>query len=155
MKPTMTVSGGDGLGRKLRELQERLTRESSVRVGIPAGAGSYEDGAPLAVIGAVQEFGSADGRIPQRSYLRVPLRANMDTYRQIIRRGVVDVVRGGVTSRALMEQVGARAAGDSQAAIEAGISPGNAESTIRRKGSATPLVDTGRLRQSITYEVDE
>ena len=31
----------------------------------------------------------------------------------------------------------------------------NAPSTIRRKGSAQPLIDTGELRKAITYVVDE
>ena len=42
-----------------------------------------------------------------------------------------------------------------QEAISAGIDPPNAESTIKAKGSSTPLVDDGTLRQSITYVIDE
>ena len=33
-------------------------------------------------------------------------------------------------------------------------SPANAPSTIQGKGSSNPLIDTGRMRQSIDYEVE-
>jgi hypothetical protein len=33
--------------------------------------------------------------------------------------------------------------------------PPNAESTIRAKGSDNPLIDTGALRQSIRYVIDD
>jgi len=32
-------------------------------------------------------------------------------------------------------------------------SPANAPSTIKRKGSANPLIDTGQQRQSVTYSI--
>jgi phage gpG-like protein len=105
------------------------------------------------VIAATHEFGA--GNIPERSFLRVPLRANQDAYAAIFKRGLPQVISGQLTAGQIMEQVGARAAADSQEAISAGIAPPNAPSTIARKGSSKPLIDTGRLRQSITYEVGE
>jgi hypothetical protein len=154
MKPTTEVKGGQRLEQRLRQMRERLAGSGGVYVGVPASAGQYEDGESLAVIGAVQEFGSADGRIPERSFLRVPLRANVETYRAILARGLADVAEGNASLYQVLSQVGARAAGDSQQAIAQGIQPANAQSTIERKGSSKPLVDTGRLRQSITYVVE-
>ena len=155
MKLQTSVSGGDRLGTKLRQIRERLQKNSGVLVGVPAGTGSYEDGAPIAVIAAVQEFGSADGRIPERSFLRVPLRQNAETFQSIWRAQVPKVVDGDMTMQQVMSQLGARAAAVSQEAISEGIAPENAESTKKRKGSSKPLVDTGRLRQSITYIVED
>jgi hypothetical protein len=37
--------------------------------------------------------------------------------------------------------------------INAGIEPGLNERTIERKGSSKPLIDTGRLKGSITHEI--
>lgn len=155
MKPTTEVTGGQRLQQRMAEIQKRLERNSGVYVGVPSGAGQYEDGASLAVIGAVQEFGSADGRIPERSFLRVPLRSNRDLFAKIFRNQIPLVVSGELTMRQFMEQLGARGVGVSQEAISAGIAPPNAPSTIAQKGSSQPLVDTGRLRQSITYVVEE
>ena len=154
MKPTTQVSGGQRIGQKIKAMQDRLRSNSGVYVGIPSGAGQYEDGTPLAVIGAVHEFGSANGHIPERSFLRVPLRSNQAIFGKIMGNGLRDVVDGTSSMRSLMDQIGARAAAVSQEAIAAGISPPNSPSTVKSKGSSTPLVDTGRLRQSITWAVE-
>lgn len=154
MRPTTQVSGGDRIGQNLRSLRERLQRNSGVYVGVPQGAGQYEDGTPIAVIAAVHEFGSADGHIPERSFLRAPLRGGQDRFKQIFQAGLPQVVSGELSMFQLMSQVGAAGAGTSQEAIAQGISPPNAQSTVDQKGSSTPLVDTGRLRQSITHVVE-
>jgi hypothetical protein len=155
MRLNAEVRGGDKLAKKLRQIQERLTTKRRVLVGIPEGAGKYEDGAPLAVIGAVQEFGSADGRVPERSFLRVPLRQNQDNISRAFRTLTGKVSRGEITLVQMLDQIGARAAGYCIEAIEAGIAPANAESTIKAKGSSTPLVDHGRLKGSITHVVED
>ncbi len=155
MKLQTSVSGGDRLGNRLRQIRESFEKNRSVLVGVPAGTGSYEDGAPIAVIAAVQEFGSADGVVPERSFLRVPLRQNVEDFRAIWRALIPKVVRGELTMHQLMSQLGAKAASVSQEAIAAGIDPANAPSTVARKGSSKPLIDSGALRQSITYIVED
>ena len=155
MKLQTSVSGGDRLGTRLRQIRESFEKNRSVLVGVPAGTGSYEDGAPIAVIAAVQEFGSADGVVPERSFLRVPLRQNVEDFRAIWRALIPKVVRGELTMHQMMSQIGAKAAGVSQEAIESGIDPANAPSTVARKGSSKPLIDSGALRQSITYIVED
>lgn len=156
MNVTTNVSGGNRMAQRMAELRQRLQKNSGVFVGLPRGAGSYEDGTPIAVIGAIQEFGSADGRIPERSFLRAPLRANVKLLNKIMKELLPQVVGGQMTMFQLMEAVGARAAAVSQEAIEAGIAPANAPSTIASKGKGKQaLVDDGFLRQQITYVVEE
>lgn len=55
----------------------------------------------------------------------------------------------------MLDQMGARAAGYCKEAIETGIAPANAPSTIKRKGSATPLIDKGILKNAITHVVED
>jgi phage gpG-like protein len=136
-------------------MAKELGRNSGVNVGVPQAAGSYEDGPHLAVIAATHEFGSASQNIPERSFLRVPLRGAKDELGQIISRQLPMVVEGQLSMVQLMNQLGARAASISQEAISAGIPPANAPATVAKKGSSTPLVDTGRLRQAITHVVDD
>lgn len=155
MKLIAEVRGGNQLEKKLRQYMDRLTSKRRVLVGIPEGAGKYEDGAPLAVIGAVQEFGSADGRIPERSFLRVPLRQNQENISRAFRALTGKVARGEITLIQMLDQIGARAAGYCIEAIENGIAPPNADSTIKAKGSSTPLVDQGRMKGSITHVVED
>lgn len=155
MKPTTSVTGGNQLAAKVLELQRRLEKNSRTLVGLPKAAGTYENGAPIAVIGAVQEFGSADGRIPERSFLRVPLRANQDLFVRIMKELLPKVASGEMTMRNMLDMIGQRAVAVSQEAISDGIAPANAASTVARKGSSKPLIDTGFLRQNITYMIED
>lgn len=154
MKPVTTVKGGDRINAKLRGIRERLAQKR-VLVGVPEGTGSYEDGTKIAVIAAVNEFGSADGRIPERSFLRIPLRQAAKELAAVFRHSVPEAVDGSITVDNLYDRVGLKAVGVVQEAISAGISPANAESTIKAKGSSTPLVADGTLRKSITYVIDD
>jgi hypothetical protein len=43
--------------------------------------------------------------------------------------------------------------GQIQERIKANIAPENADSTIERKGSSTPLINGGQLWQSVKHEV--
>lgn len=155
MKIKTEVRGGDKLEKKLKQIQARLTQRRRVLIGLPAGSGNYDDGAPIVVIGAVQEFGSDDGHIPERSFLRVPLRQNADNIKKGFAALSRKVVKGEISAFQMLDQMGARAVGYCQEAIETGISPANAPSTIRAKGSSTPLIHRGILRSKLTYIVEE
>jgi len=154
MRFTTQVSGGQRIGQSIKAIQDRLRANSGVYVGVPASAGTYKSGESIAVIAAVHEFGSADGRIPERSFLRVPLRSNQQDFAAVLAGSLPDVLNGNLSMAQLMDQLGARAVATSQEAISAGIPPPNAPSTVAQKGSSQPLVDTGRLRQSITWVVE-
>lgn len=93
--------------------------------------------------------------IPERSFLRVPLRQNQDNIKKAFRALTGAVTRGEITVLQMLEQIGARAAGYCKEAIEQGIEPANAPSTIKQKGSAKPLVNHGTLKGSITYVVED
>jgi hypothetical protein len=55
----------------------------------------------------------------------------------------------------MLDTIGAQAVGFCRDAIANGIAPANAPSTIKRKGSATPLIDQGHLRNAITHVVED
>ncbi|MEL0577058.1 hypothetical protein AACK17_00705 [Pectobacterium punjabense] len=155
MRINAETRGGNKIAQRLKQIQDRVMAKRRVLVGLPAGSGNYEDGAPIAVIGAVQEFGSADGRVPERSFLRVPIRQNQDKIKKAFRALTGAVVRGEITAFQMLDQIGGRAAAFCSEAIESGIQPANADSTIQRKGSSTPLVEHGRLKRSITHVVED
>lgn len=92
-------------------------------------------------------------KIPERSFLRAPLKANMPKYHKAFEWFVQRATQGKISMNQALNQMGMMMVRDSQEAISKGIAPANADSTIRRKGSSTPLIDTGRLRQSITWRV--
>ena len=127
-----------------------------VTIGIheKAGSASLVNGKTLIDIANINEFGSDDGHVPSRSFVRAPF----DAAEPELRRDLVGLMRDVLAGRSTKEQIlnilGLKGVGAMQTAIANQIPPPNAPSTIRKKGSSTPLVDTGFLRSSITYEVD-
>lgn len=124
-----------------------------VMVGVRGTAPPAEDGTPMVIIAATNEFGSSDGHVPERSFLRSTADENRERYALLIQRVVVRTLDGHDLATEL-GRVGAIAVGDVQKKISTGPFLVNAPSTIARKGKGKgPLIDTGRLRQSIDWEV--
>ncbi|WP_213881206.1 hypothetical protein [Pseudomonas sp. dw_358] len=92
--------------------------------------------------------------IPERSFLRAPLRAHTEDIKKAWRAIIPKVIKGELTLLNGLHQIGARASAFCRDAIKDGIAPANAASTIRKKGSSTPLIDQGILVSKITYRVE-
>lgn len=128
--------------------------------------GEYIPGEEITLAGyaAVNEFGSEDGHVPERSFLRSTVDERREEYQAELDKTVgvaIDsMVRSGAGSAGrAMEQhlgrLGLRAARDVQAKIRDLREPENADSTLAAKYPGTnPLIDTGRMRQSISHKVD-
>ena len=138
----------------LKALHRRITSDRRrVLVGVPKGK-VEDDGTPIAMIAAVHEFGSPKRNIPERSFLRGGILRNLPRLRQLNADSMRKVARGSSTLSASLHRLGVAAAGDVKQFIVDGTFVPNAASTIAGKGSDKPLIDTGSLRQSITYEID-
>lgn len=106
-------------------------------------------------IASIHEFGapSAEPPIPERSFVRGYVdehKADIFGWQKVLAQRAA---RGEITAKQALDQLGARIAGGIQERIAAGIAPPNAPATIEAKGSATPLVDSGQLRASLTWSV--
>ena len=128
-----------------------------VYVGIRANAGNEPDGTPLVKIAAANEFGTIDGHIRERSFLRSTVDKRHPVYAAALVR-ILDAATkapdGLAALRLGLARLGAVAVGDVQRTMTDLDDPPNADETIRRKyGQDNPLIDTGRLRQSIDSEV--
>lgn len=132
----------------IQALAEKLAAlsKSEIAVGIPAEDNAMvEEGFNLAALAAVLEFGSADRRIPARPFLRQTLKENREKYTALYREGI----ENGEDVQALLSKIAQVTKADVQANMVKGNWVKNAPSTIKRKKSSKPLIDTGRLRQSI------
>lgn len=126
----------------------------AVYVGVPAEKNpdvKGADGFKMAELAAVHEFGSEDGRIPQRSFLRTSVEKNAGKYFHHLAKNAVN----GKPPEQILNEISAMAVGDVQENITNGDFVPLKPKTIKRKGSSKPLIDTGRLRQSITGVVRE
>jgi len=121
-----------------------------LRVGVLEGDADH-GGVTVGEVAAFHEFGTAT--IPQRSFIRAWYDENLEANKTIWRAVMARAMRGEITREQGLNQLGALFVGQIQKRIADGIPPELAESTIRQKGSSVPLIDTGQLRSSITYQV--
>ena len=59
----------------------------------------------------------------------------------------------GVSAEQVLKDIGIFQKDLIQDKIKEGDFAPNAESTVRKKGSSKPLIDTGRMRQSVNYQI--
>ena len=107
----------------------------------------------MAKLALTHEFGTKDGRIPSRSFLRSTFDDNKMRYGMMMTKGGRKVERGQATAMQVMFQLGETVRADIIARIKAHIPPPLSEVTIARKGSDIPLIDKGHLLGSITSVV--
>jgi hypothetical protein len=104
-------------------------------------------------IAVFNEFGTAT--IPERSFIRAWFDENNALIKNKFSTLMRSVVKGDRTKEEILDLIGLWCVGNIQQRISAGIEPENADSTIKAKGSSTPLIDTGILRSSVSYEVEQ
>lgn len=121
---------------------------ASVLVGVHGSTHSE-----MVVIAASNEFGTDNGHVPERSYLRSTVDQGEGEIADDLQRATDRVLDGGSIDREL-GLVGEKWVGRVKQTIRDLDTPPNAPSTIRQKGSDNPLIDTGRLRNSITSSVE-
>lgn len=146
-----TITGGGGLEKLLRELNERAHNASSVSVGFLSGS-TYPDGTPVAMVAAVQNFGAPRAGIPPRPFFSNMIADKSREWGPAL--GALLVDNGFDAFRAL-QLAGEGISGQLRQSIIDTNSPALAQATIDRKGFSKPLVDTGQMLQSVAYEVKE
>ena len=124
-----------------------------VAIGILAENDDREDGESNAEIGTWQEYGTEDGHIPERSFLRATMDENARIYGRLAKALYGRVLVGALSVRTALDLFGLRVVADVKRRIQRGIPPLLSLVTIARKKSSKPLIDTGQLINSITHEV--
>ena len=119
-----------------KALIERLSAEFDEPV---EGAGNFN----LASLAVVLEFGNE--HIPSRPFLRQTLSENQEKYAALF----TQLFKQGLQIERIYEQLALVAQGDVQLNIARGNWAPNAKSAIKQKGSSKPLIDTGKMRQSV------
>lgn len=107
-----------------------------------------EGGPSLAAVASFNEFGFG---VPERSFIRAWYDEFLSKNRALVRHTMAQVVAGRMTQQQALELLGQRFQADIQNRIRSGIAPPNAEVTIDRKGSSTPLIDKAQLIGGVTY----
>jgi hypothetical protein len=170
------VKGSDLPG--LKALMKRMLDASrNVLIGVPGGADPEADGTPMAEVGAVHEFGCPERNIPERSWLRGGIHSGEPKFNRLNRASLVAILRGEKSVENALSTLGEVAVGEVKryfltaefkplapltiAHRMAKISPkriaahnAKVAAGIPTNRLIVPLIDTGSLRQSITYVLE-
>jgi hypothetical protein len=163
------------LGRKAIEREVRLSRKLVALVGIPGDARNPvdADGKPaqinMASLAYIMEKGSPVNKIPARPFMEQTRQRSMKKVMGLMASLQKAISNGTLTAMAAIKKLGAAYEGEMKAIFTTGTFERNADITVsggwmrnkvsgkafkvRGKGSSRPLIDTGRLRQSIIYKV--
>lgn len=123
-----------------------------VQVGFQRGEGSSEDGTDLVDIAAFNELGTSTS--PARPFMKQNFE-NHEKELQAACNVVNKTISTGGTAEQALDKLGVFSKGLVQQEIVDGEFEPNKPSTIKKKGSDRPLIDTGNMRQSVQYVVRE
>nr|DAI17696.1 MAG TPA: virion morphogenesis protein [Caudoviricetes sp.] len=145
------VEDNDAIMKRIeRDLKELASYEIAVGVQGAEAAENYDDsGATVAEVAVWNEFGTS--KIPQRPFMQQTAERHDNWGDETAK--TWNAVIDGENPKIGANLIGEKVKGDIQEEIANGEFTPNAPRTIAKKKSARPLIDTGRMRQSITYKV--
>jgi hypothetical protein len=137
-------------GEGLESLRKRLQAlHGTVSVGIPEGA-TEPDGTSTALVAAANEFG-VPGHIPERPFLRPGIENNQKEFSRMGSELIPAVAEGKISGAQALDLLGVAAVAKVKDEIVNGAHEPNAPSTIEKKGSDHPLIDTTQMLNSVTF----
>ena len=144
--------------RMWRRLMKKLPGIGKVRVKVGiVGSNASQDhgdsGLSNADIWIIHELGAPDANIPARAPLRTTFEQKLDELKGMQYKLAKALLNDKMDVHRAFNILGAWGAAAIKATIKAGLPPPNAASTIRRKGSSVPLIDTGQLINAVTWAV--
>lgn len=135
---------GERFIKQLRELAEL-----EVRIGFQSDGGS-EDKADIIDIAMWNELGTEN--IPSRPFMR----DSVDKHGSAINHMLAsqkDTLLKGTSAERILKIVGVFQKELIQSEIEQGDFVANAPATVQKKGSDKPLIDTGRMKNSVNFQI--
>ena len=138
-------------GKKLQKILKELA-DKEVRVGFQQGKATEEDGTDVCDIAAWNELGTVN--MPSRPFLRMSVDDNSDKINSFMSAQKRSIINGESADR-ILKKIGIFQKDLIQEKITEGSFAPNAPSTIKAKGSSKPLIDTGRMRQSVNFEIKQ
>lgn len=145
---TVELRGGKKLESELLLLGRDLARGGNVQVGFLSNA-RYPDGKPVALIAAIQDFGS--GTIPPRPFFRGMIARESPGWGNAL---ALNLKATNYDVAATLGRMGAGIKGQLQKSIIDLWAPPLAPSTIARKGFDKPLIETSHMLNSADFRVN-
>lgn len=124
----------------------KWTTAKALKVGFFPSA-KYETGVQVAQVAFWQEFGTIN--IPPRPFMRNAIAQNKEKWGDLF----AAQLKNSTDAETALNTVGEIARGDVLMSLTSLSSPPLKPSTIAKKGSSNPLIDTGHLKNSLSFEV--
>lgn len=132
------------LNKMIQELSKRR-----LGVGIRVGEHFEDDGTDVALVALANEFGT--DKIPARPFMS----QTVDNHGGEINKIILGAFAKKNDADDIMKRIGEQIADLMVAEIESGNFAPNAPSTIARKGSDKPLIDTQTMMNSVEYWIEK
>ena len=143
-----------GWKKLMAEIKRASMAGPVVAVGIfgDKGQESQPDGSgiPTVTVAQINEFGVG---VPERPFIRGTVDARKKDIHREQRRLALGILDGKLNTTRALNLLGIFVKAQMRDYIVAHIPPPNAPTTIAKKGSATPLIDTGHMMNAIDHEV--
>lgn len=162
MSPIRTNDKLTEFGKRLQKQLSSLKGKPHVKMGFPIEEFSKDHEKSSLTVGeiaVIHEFGSSDGRVPERSFIRATYDEKHPEWRLLTDSLKKRVVAGKLTVKQALEQIGMRQVADTRSKVADRIPPPLAPETIKRKTvdgkiGDVPLINTGQMiNQTLTHKV--
>lgn len=140
--------GVSGLIARLKDIGK-----PQVLVGVPSSKNARQGASNNATIAAVHELGAPSKNIPARPFLVPVVQGDSQKYVELMAQGFRNALQDQEKIKQVYEKIGLVISNDVKAYIVSGNFVPLKQSTIDAKGSSKPLISTGELRNSISYEI--
>lgn len=105
----------------------------------------------LASLAAIHEYGTS--KIPERPFMRQSFDEKNRDWTNVTIRAINSITNGKESVHSGLSKLGQWMQGKVRLEIAKGGFTALAPATVRAKGDPKPLIDTGRMRQGVDYEV--
>ncbi len=112
-----------------------------------------ESGLSVAEIGILNEFGSDDGHIPERSFMRDILKRRKGEYQKVAAKAIKAILYGKAPADRALVIIGEWAAHKIRNNITRSTPPPNKPVTVALKGHSRTLIETGLMLASVGWEI--
>ena len=131
-----------------KEIEELAKLE--LRVGFQRGE-KDDNGADIADVAMWNELGTVN--MPPRPFLRQSVDTNETTIKTMCQSQLKAIASGKRTAQEALQIIGDLQKSLIQNTILNGEFESNADATVKKKKSDRPLIDTGRMRQSVNFVI--
>lgn len=146
-----TSRGGDKFSAEVTRLLEKLAKGNQVvQCGFFPEA-EYPDGTKVAMVAAIQNYGAPARNIPPRPFFTNMVRQGEREWPKVL---LSSIKARNYDIKLALTDLGHEMEGELRQSIQQTNSPPLRPATIKRKGHPKPLVDTGRMFDSVVSKVE-